>query len=139
MSTSTSHRLPLHFAIVIAACFLAGCATDSARPGTVCGHCDYRFSYVTPNPCDACVPEIVLPGYGHTPTSWQVWSEEAVYSHVEPTLESRPLEDVPVPEIRPVEPPSHPMPPTSGMLPPPDITGEALPMQAHRRSHSLMR
>ena len=138
MTLFTCHRLQL-LSLLIAAGLLAGCATDSARPGTVCGHCDYRFSYVTPNPCDQCVPEIVLPGYGHTPTTWQVWSEEAVYSHAEPTLETRPVEDVPPPDAVPMQPPSQPMPPTSGMLPSSDPTAEAMALPDHRRPRALLR
>ena len=117
----------------------AGCATNSARPGTVCGHCDYRFSYVTPNPCDSCVPELVLPGYGHTPTSWQVWSEGIVHSHVEPIMETRPLEDVPRPDAGPVQPPGQPMPPTGSMLSPSEVTVEALLLPDYRRPRTLLR
>ena len=139
MTLSTCHRLPHLLSLLVAAALLSGCATDSARPGTVCGHCDYRFSYVTPNPCDPCVPELVLPGYGHTPTSWHVWSEGVVYSHVEPTPKALPMEDVPPPDARPVEPPTEPMPPTSGMLPPFEATAEATPMPNHRRPRALLR
>jgi hypothetical protein len=118
---------------------LAGCATDSARPGTVCGHCDYRFSHVTPNPCDPCVPELVLPGYGHTPTTWQVWSEGVVYSQAEPTQQMHPLEDVAPPNAVPMQPPSQPMPPTNGMLPPTEITAEAMSLPDPRHPRALLR
>jgi hypothetical protein len=117
MTFSTCHRLPHLLSLVVAAGLLAGCATDSARPGTVCGHCDYRFSYLTPNPCDPCVPELVLPGYGHTPTSWQVWPETIVHTHVEPGPQALPLENIPPPQIGAPPVPMPPVDDTSHNLP----------------------
>jgi hypothetical protein len=86
---------------IIATTLLSGCAADSARPGTVCGHCDYRFSYQTPNPCDPCVQGVELPCYGHTPTSWQVWPECCNNPLQEPVLRERLPEDVPIPGTAP--------------------------------------
>ena len=114
MTLSIRHSLPLLVSLVVATSLLAGCATDSARPGTVCGHCDYRFSYVTPNPCDSCVPELVLPGYGHTPTSWQVWPETIVHGDTEGGPPALPLEIVPAPDSG--DPPI-PLPRVDGMPP----------------------
>ena len=86
MTLPTKLCLPYQALLLTAAGLLSGCVADSARPGAVCGHCDYRFSHQTPNPCDDCVPEIVLPGYGHTPTSWQIWPEHVVETWREPAL-----------------------------------------------------
>lgn len=83
---------------------LCGCATDSARPGTVCGHCDYRFSYQTPNPCDPCVRVVELPCFGYTPTSWQLWPEGCAYSPYQPAPQELPIEAVPLPETMPPTP-----------------------------------
>jgi hypothetical protein len=118
---------------------LTGCATDSARPGTVCGHCDYRFSLLTPNPCDPCVPEVLLPGYGHTPTSWQVWSEGVVHPHFEPAQQPHPLEEVPRPAVPPAEPPSQLAPPTSGMVPPAEVTAQAMTLPDFPRPRARLR
>jgi hypothetical protein len=139
MTSSTCHRLPLLILLMVVAGFVAGCATHSARPGTVCGHCDYRFGKVTPNPCDPCVPEVMLPGYGHTPTSWQVWPEGMAHSHIEPAQPSPPLEEVPGPTARPLDKPVEPMPPTSGMTRPLEITAEAMPLPDFRRPRTLLR
>jgi hypothetical protein len=128
------HCLPL----IILAGFFAGCASDSARPGTVCGHCDYRFGRLTPNPCDECVPEVILPGYGYTPTSWQVWSEAVVPVYIEPASQSPPVEEVPGPSPERAEPPQEPMPPTSGMLPPNHLSAEA-GLPDYSRTPTLLR
>ena len=87
--------------LVAATILLAGCTMDSARPGTVCGHCDYRFSYQTPNPCDPCVSTIELPCFGYTPTTWHPWPECCAHTPLPPIEEEPSPEDVPLPDMAP--------------------------------------
>jgi hypothetical protein len=91
----------------------AGCAADSAKPGTHCGHCDYRFSYQTPNPCDCNVCGVELPYFGHTPTVWQPWPEHCV---IHPPVETLPtvMPDQAAPLTAPPTLPAEPVDPMSG-------------------------
>jgi hypothetical protein len=90
--------------LVVAVGMLCGCAVDSARPGTVCGHCDYRFSHQTPNPCDPCVRVVELPCFGYTPTTWHPWPEGCASATQLPTPQEFPAEVVPLPETEPTPP-----------------------------------
>jgi hypothetical protein len=89
----------------------SGCVADSARPGTVCDHCDYRFAYQTPNPCDRCVRGVELPCYGHTPTCWQTWPAECTNCPVVEVFPGvKPIEEIAPPVAPPEAPPA--LPPT---------------------------
>jgi hypothetical protein len=101
-----SYEMLCRWCLVIVVVMLGGCAVDSARPGTVCGHCDYRFSYQTPNPCDPCVGVVELPCFGYTPTTWHPWPEGCDCAAPLPTPQDLPAEIVPLPDTNPMPPSS---------------------------------
>jgi len=118
MILPSKYLLPTQLSLLLTLGALSGCAANTARPGEVCGHCDYRFSHYTPNPCDPCVPEIELPGYGHTPTSWQVWPEVAIQPHVGSPPPATPMEVFPPPSSLP---PQIPVPSSGDMSEVPQV------------------
>jgi hypothetical protein len=84
--------------VLAVAVLMSGCKAHFAQLASTCHHCDYRFSYCTPNPCNACVPVMELPCYGYTATFWGVWPEGCSYlPHESNELRIRP-ENLTTPE-----------------------------------------
>ena len=99
---------------------LCGCRADSAHPGTHCGHCDYRFSYQTPNPCDHCTTGLELPCFGYTPTVWRPSAQDCNSHHFIESVQpvelpaQLPARSVPTPNPLPPPPPAELHNPMSG-------------------------